>query len=466
MDKKKKDEEERMKKIKSGKKNDPFLLSSIKKYTEDNSNIASTSMLNEVNQFFPGVIPEEKAENEEDEDYSKKNFKKNSKIKYPKKESSSKKDKKENDKKSKSKSKSKKVSDFGEKLNKEKNQNKIIKSEKEEEKEEQKEEEKKEGKNPKKQKNKKKISQSKKSNGLGIAEKPKISIKNESNKRQFDDNNENEEFSDYGDKLQSSDSDVPKKRKIKVKDPKFPKLPKKLVRDRYYSENQELIRMYHAQENMKLFTYDIETDKQPKGFGINGRYSLRNRIPPLRKEFGEHAHYVYGKNGPELIYVEKVSNPFAGFTYINNKAKNQIEENINRKRKKLVKGGVILEENSSDNSSDNNSEEKDKNNDENKDDYNSDLLNSQDFSEFGEDEARFLKIPKGGKKNAAKNYDTLLTIKVHEAQGKNMIKVDKITYKDLKSGDTVRVNKNQIYEILNFSDYELIVQLLLDEEDN
>ena len=105
-------------------------------------------------------------------------------------------------------------------------------------------------------------------------------------------------------------------------------------------------------------------------------------------------------------------------------------------------------------------------NKEDDDDYNSDLLNSQEFSEFGEDEARFLKIPKGGKKNAAKNYDTLLIIKVHEAQGKNMIKVDKIAYKDLKCGDTIRVNKNQIYEILNFSDYDFIVQLLLDEEDN
>ena len=33
-----------------------------------------------------------------------------------------------------------------------------------------------------------------------------------------------------------------------------------------------------------------------------------------------------------------------------------------------------------------------------------------------------------------------------------MIKVDNIIYKDLKSGDIVRVNKNQIYEILNFDE--------------
>ena len=264
--------------------------------------------------------------------------------------------------------------------------------------------------------------------------------------------------------MQSSDSDVPKKQKIKVKDPNFPRLPKKLVRDKFYSENQELLKMYHAQEKIKLFTYDIEQQKEPRGFGINGRYSLRTRIPPLRKEFGERAIYVYTKNGPELRSVEKVSNPYAGFNYISNKAKSQIEEKIKKKKKKLVKGGGVIPE---ENNSDYNSEGKDQNdNEENKDDYNSDNLDSQGFSEYGEDEARFLKIPKGGKKNAAKNYDTLLIIKVHEAQGKNMIKVDKKVYKDLKSGDNVRVNKNQIYEILNFSDYDLIVQLLLDEEDN
>ena len=48
----------------------------------------------------------------------------------------------------------------------------------------------------------------KKSNGLGLGVKQKIS-----KKWNFDDNDENEEFSDYGDELQSSDSDVPKKKK-------------------------------------------------------------------------------------------------------------------------------------------------------------------------------------------------------------------------------------------------------------
>ena len=39
-----------------------------------------------------------------------------------------------------------------------------------------------------------------------------------------------------------------------------------------------------------------------------------------------------------------------------------------------------------------------------------------------------------------------------------------VQYKDVKSGRTIRVKKNQIYEILNFSNYDLIVQLLIEDE--
>ena len=136
----------------------------------------------------------------------------------------------------------------------------------------------------------------------------------------------------------------------------------------------------------------------------------------------------------------------------------------NKKNKKLIKGGGIIKGDANDNDKDlqdNSSEES-----EEKYDYNSEILDSQNFSEYGDDYARFIKIPKGGKKNPMRNYGTLLIIKVHEALGKNMIKVDEKEYKDVKIGDTIKVNKNQIYEILNFSNYELIVQLIIDDENN
>ena len=88
--KSKKIEEEKKKKIKSNKKEPLNMLSSIKKNYDDNSNMASNSMINDVQNFF--AIPEEKGENEdEDEDTTKKNFKKSIKESEKKSKSKSKK---------------------------------------------------------------------------------------------------------------------------------------------------------------------------------------------------------------------------------------------------------------------------------------------------------------------------------------------------------------------------------------
>ena len=93
-------------------------------------------------------------------------------------------------------------------------------------------------------------------------------------------------------------------------------------------------------------------------------------------------------------------------------------------------------------------------------------MDSQNVSEYGEDESRILVIPKGGKKSLAKNYDTLLIIEIQSASGKNMIKVDDDEYRNLKTDDKVKVRQNQSYEILNFSDEKLVVQLILGDDDD
>ena len=110
---------------------------------------------------------------------------------------------------------------------------------------------------------------------------------------------------------------------------------------------------------MQLVTYDVE-EKKPSGFGINNRYSLRNRIPCLRKELGERPIYVYSKNGPELIAIERVPNPCAGFNYIINQAKYQMNEKIIKKKKSTKDGEIILEENSLDYSSEGTDNEENK----------------------------------------------------------------------------------------------------------
>ena len=94
-------------------------------------------------------------------------------------------------------------------------------------------------------------------------------------------------------------------------------------------------------------------------------------------------------------------------------------------------------------------------------------MDSQKFSEYGgDDDTRFIRIPEGGKKDVMRNYSALLVIKVHEALGKNMIKVDEKEYKNVRSGKTIKVKKNQTYEILNFSKNDMVVQILIDDEYN
>ena len=366
----KKIEEEKKKKIKSNKKDPLNLLSSIKKNYDDNSNMASNSMINDVQNFF--AIPEEKGENEdEDEDTSKKNFKKNSIA---------------SEKKSKSKKNPKPITAEENKDKKEENANKS--------------------------KNNK---LSRKSNGLKA-------------------NNEEEK----------KEKKPPKKEKVKEK-----KKPKKGNKAKKMTKNNEIsvVQMYNmtmGAEGVKKIPYEIIQNEEEQTFG-NGRYSRRNRIHTLNHELGERPKYVYDELGlPNLKYVIK-----ANKNILYNSIMAKAEEIHNKKMKRLVKGLSH------------------KNNEtipEESNEYNSDNLDSENISEYGEDDARILKIPKGGKKSLAKNYDTVLMIKIIEANGKNIIRVDKKEYKNLKNNNQVKVDKNQEFEILNFSDNFLVVQLVFDED--
>jgi hypothetical protein len=276
--------------------------------------------------------------------------------------------------------------------------------------------------------------------------------------KKFDDYNE-EEFSNYGDELLDSDSDEPKKRKMKIRERNKSKLKKVTIAKQKYPTLMSLMN-----EQTKTYIYQPEKPKE-KTFGKDNRYSLRTRIPRLKHENGERINYVDYGNGWEIAQVELCKyrrgyEDVLGEIRYDIKEENKFKKEKKKKNKKLIKGGGIKNDDNFDKKlKESNSEESDDN-----DDYNSEKLDSENFSEYGEDDARFIKIPKGGKKKAMKNYGTLLIIKVHEAYGKNMIIVDKLQYKDVKSGRTIRVKKNQIYEILNFSNYDLIVQLLIEDE--
>ena len=411
----KKMEEDKKKKMKSSKKDPINALSSIKKNYDDNSNMASNSMINDMQNIF--AIPEEKGENDEDEDDTKKNFKKSSKEKY-------------SERKSKSK-KSKKINDFNENIEKNKNK-KNPKSNTEDD------EETTETDLNKKSKNNK---VSRKSNGIKKEEK-KEKLKEE---EKINEEGKEEEYSNYGDEL--ADSNIPpKKEKVPQK---RSKKSKKRATFKKIGMNNEVneVTLYHALQNIPTREFRYIKQDDNKTFGETRKYSLRQRLPVLRHEYGEKAIYVYDEKGLcTLIGAELAQRKTLKQKY--DEAYEKTEKIQQKKKKKLVKGlhqtnETIPEEES---------------------EYNSELLDSENISEFGDDDARILKIPKGGKKSLAKNFDVALVIKIIEANGKNVIKVDEKEYKNLKSNNSVKVGKHQQYEILNFSNNTLVVQLVFDDK--
>ena len=419
--KSKKIEEEKKKKIKSNKKEPLNMLSSIKKNYDDNSNMASNSMINDVQNFF--AIPEEKGENEdEDEDTTKKNFKKSIKESEKKSKSKSKKNPKpttvEEDK---DKDKQSKEED----INKDKKNNNKL---------------------------------SRKSNGLKVKEEDekKVEKKDEKKEEIKSDSEKEEQYSNYGDQLADADSgeknaDIdsdspPKKQKVKDKKEKKTqgrKKYKKMNKDNTLSQI-EIYQIQMGLNGVQKYSYDIVPNKETKTFG-NGRYPVRNRVRALRHELGERAIYEFDEDGlPNLKCLDLARN---------SSLSDSINKNIERIQKKKMKKKLVK------GLSNNNNETIPEESNE----YNSENLDSENISEFGEDDARILKIPKGGKKSLAKNYDTVLMIKIIEAQGKNLIRVDKKEYKNLKNDNQVKVGKNQEFEILNFSENALVVQLVFDE---
>ena len=413
----KKIEEEKKKKIKSNKKDPLNMLSSIKKNYDDNSNMASNSMINDVQNFF--AIPEEKGENEdEDEDTTKKNFKKSIK---------------ESEQKSQSKNKSKKNP-----------KSTTVEEDKDKDKQSKEEDINKNKKNK----------LSRKSNGLKV--KDEEEKKKEKKDEIKSDSEKEEEYSNYGDQLADAesgeknieiDSDSPPK-KQKVKESKEKKTQnrkkiKKINKDNTLSQI-EIYQIQMGLNGVQKYSYDIVPNKETKTFG-NGRYPVRNRVRALRHELGERAIYIFDEDGlPNLKCLDLARNSTLSDS-INKSMEKLLKK---RMKKKLVKG-----------LSNNNNETIPEESNE----YNSENLNSDNISEYGEDEARILKIPKGGKKSLAKNYDTVLMIKIIEAHGKNLIRVDKEEYKNLKNDNQVKVGKNQEFEILNFSENFLVVQLVFDE---
>ena len=294
------------------------MLSSIKKNSEDTSNIASNSMINDVQNFF--AIPEEKGENESEEDTTKKNFKKSSKEKSIINELSQKK----------IPTKSKKEDKDKEKIKSKKNPKSIINDNKE-------------TKETLLNKESKKNKISRKSNGIN-EEKEKPKEKNELEEEK------EETYSNYGDQLADMESDdiehYPKKEKVKSKKgKKRQRKPtvKKVDQDNRISQ-VEIYKVYTEPKNIQLVDYDVTTDEsentEGKTFGDKRQYSLRNRIPTLRHDLNERIQYIYDEKGlpnAKRVYVARR----ATLDDVLRKTVEKYEQRKQKKKKRLRKGVIL-----------------------------------------------------------------------------------------------------------------------------
>ena len=208
--------------------------------------------------------------------------------------------------------------------------------------------------------------------------------------------------------------------------------------------------MYQHKDELKLIEFIPKDTEEKKTFG-NGRYSLRNRIPRLNHFYGEKIIYKRDSNGETLSSIfstrESMRSLWDNFK--------DIKQN---KKKRLIKG--LKKNNFSEDNE--NIKNNNKNNIKNIDISNFNEELPDNWSERGEDnEDKIIIIKSLSQKPPCKNYSTPLQLQIIESDKLNKIHINGKEYKNLSSGKILQIDSYAIYDICNYSDKDLIVQLLL-----
>lgn len=224
------------------------------------------------------------------------------------------------------------------------------------------------------------------------------------------------------DVTKSKDPPKTNTRKIHKKAPAFKELAEALDFQKFLDKHQGEIR---------TICFDTVNSKQ-KFFGVNNRYSLRNRVRKLNPILGERIQYVRTQYGDEIRTV-----------YSSKLALQQLREKY-EKDKKLKKKLVKAK----------------------KTDLSSDL--SENYSERDDENNNKLLIVKPkSMKNDAKNYQTELEFKIIESANQNEIIVNDKSYKNVKKSTIINITPFAIYSIKNYSKENLVIQVCFpDEEDD
>ena len=338
-------------------------------------------------------------------------------------------------------------------------------------------------------------------------------IDNDNNVNNYN-NNDNYQENDYYNNNNSEDSAAfvkkPKKKNRKSSELNEEIKPKKKKKATKISNKDVQFRKYLAQKDTKLIQYDFVEDKnRPKTFGVNGRYSLRNRIRTLDHANNERAIYTYDENGGSIVGIYSVRESYLTLW---NDFNHQFEEKakkVKEKRRKLVTRREQESYLKGSKSSQNSSQESIKRYKEiplddnfkpgnlgGKRVYVDDLINEKKKFDFDMGKLKKNSYAVANKKRSNKNADekednklgdplnTLITInplgtkenttnlrgaiklKIKSASGKNILKIGENNYiYQVRAGDEFIIDNYESYVFYNFSENNLEYLVEIYEEE-
>lgn len=220
-------------------------------------------------------------------------------------------------------------------------------------------------------------------------------------------------------------TEVSKDKESKQSKPQIDKTKKLPKEKELILETQYMKQSYQMLTKFRSKTFDVShnnnsslnSSNSSTSFGINNRYSLRMRVPRLNHLMGERIKYIHTKYGDEVSQIISCRVHF--MTYLSS------YQLINTKHK-LYKPLQELKE---------------------------------DFDELKESNAIVLSIKPHCKKSERKNDKKQLVCEIKESQGNNWFIINEIIYKNQKTGKRLIIPSNASFEIRNYSNNELVIQL-------
>jgi len=229
------------------------------------------------------------------------------------------------------------------------------------------------------------------------------------------------------------------------------------------TENEVLKRSYQYMLSVEPKKVEIQKANE-KVFGVDGRYSMRNRVPKLNHIAGDRVIYELVWDNEINMYVNEMKYIYTNSINLESfKEKFQIK---NPKKRKLVKGLKQLSQNNKeakenerpiDNEDEDEDEDEEEEEEEEKEEDGKNLpekFNDEDMNGYN-----ILRIFPRSQKKETKNLNVKIKGKVIEAYGKNSIILGPTKLNNLKKNDTFEILPHVRFGFLNYSNRDLRIKL-------